>query len=64
MKKTKRIVAVEEGWAQSGITAEISALMMETDAFTYLDAPLQRVTGWDIPTPYAFNLEALTFPKT
>lgn len=38
--------------------------MMETDAFFYLDAPVTRVTGLDIPTPYAFNLEDLTFPKT
>jgi pyruvate dehydrogenase E1 component beta subunit len=64
VKKTNRLVAVEEGWPECGITAEICALMMESGAFRYLDAPVQRVTGWDIPTPYAFNLEAATFPKT
>jgi len=39
-------------------------MIMESDAFLYLDAPVQRVNGVDIPTPYAFNLEPLTFPKT
>ncbi|CAD8079241.1 unnamed protein product [Paramecium primaurelia] len=64
VKKTGRVVCVEEGWPQSGISAEITALIMEGGAFKYLDAPIQRVTGVEIPTPYAFNLEAMTFPKT
>ncbi|CAD8088739.1 unnamed protein product [Paramecium sonneborni] len=64
VKKTGRVVCVEEGWPQSGISAEITALIMEGGAFKYLDAPVQRVTGAEIPTPYAFNLEAMAFPKT
>lgn len=44
--------------------AEVCALMMESEAFFYLDAPVARISGLDIPTPYAFNLEELTFPKT
>jgi len=56
VKKTNRIVTVEEGWAQCGIGAEISAIMMER-AFDYLDAPVERITGADVPMPYAKNLE-------
>jgi len=56
VKKTNRIVSVEEGWAQCGIGAEISAIMMER-AFDYLDAPVERITGADVPMPYAKNLE-------
>ncbi|CAK4073516.1 unnamed protein product [Aphanomyces euteiches] len=62
-KKTSRVVSVEEGWGQHGIGAEIAALLMETDAFDYLDAPLERVTGADIPMPYAENLEKLAVPQ-
>ncbi|TCS64200.1 pyruvate dehydrogenase complex E1 component subunit beta [Varunaivibrio sulfuroxidans] len=59
--KTNRVVSVEEGWAQSGIGAEIAARIME-DAFDYLDAPVVRVAGEDVPMPYAANLEALALP--
>ena len=52
VKKTGRIVTVEEGWRQSGVGAEIAARMME-QAFDYLDAPVMRVTGKDVPMPYA-----------
>jgi pyruvate dehydrogenase E1 component beta subunit len=63
VKKTNRIVSVEEGWPQCGIGAEISALMMETEAFDYLDAPLERVAGADIPMPYAISIERLAVPQ-
>lgn len=62
IKKTNRIVTVEEGWPQSGIGAEIAGLVMETEAFDYLDAPLERITGLDVPTPYSINLEQKCFP--
>ncbi|WP_300298141.1 pyruvate dehydrogenase complex E1 component subunit beta [Ferrovibrio sp.] len=58
VKKTNRIVTVEEGFPQSGIGAEIAAMLME-EAFDYLDAPVTRVTGKDVPMPYAANLEKL-----
>jgi len=61
VKKTNRVVSVEEGWPQSGVGAEIVAQVME-HAFDYLDAPVTRVTGEDVPMPYAANLEALTLP--
>jgi pyruvate dehydrogenase E1 component beta subunit len=62
VKKTNRIVAVEEGWPYAGIAAEISAVCME-EAFDYLDAPVERVTGKDVPLPYAANLEKLALPQ-
>ena len=62
VKKTNRIVTCEEGWAFSGIGSEIAALIGE-HAFDYLDAPLARVTGADVPMPYAANLEALALPQ-
>ncbi len=62
VKKTGRLVTVEEGWPQSGIGAEISARVMER-AFDYLDAPVTRVTGKDVPMPYAANLEKLALPS-
>jgi pyruvate dehydrogenase E1 component beta subunit len=62
VRKTNRIVAVEEGWPACGICSEIAAIMME-DAFDDLDAPLVRVTGEDVPMPYAANLEALALPS-
>ena len=43
--------------------SEIAAICMETDAFNYLDAPLERITGVDVPMPYAFNLEAKAVPQ-
>lgn len=61
VKKTNRIVTVEEGWPQSGIGAEITAIIME-QAFDDLDAPVVRVHGEDVPMPYAANLEALAVP--
>lgn len=63
VKKTNRIVSVEEGWPQCGIGSEISALMMETEAFDYLDAPLERITGADVPMPYAISIERLAVPQ-
>lgn len=62
VKKTNRIVSVEEGWPQCGIGAEISALMMESEAFDYLDAPLERIAGADIPMPYSISIERLSVP--
>merc|ERR1712159_63619 len=59
--KTSRIVSVEEGWPQSGVGSEITAVAVE-EAFDYLDAPIERGTGADIPTPYAANLEKSAFP--
>jgi pyruvate dehydrogenase E1 component beta subunit len=61
VKKTGRAVVVEEGWQQSGVGAEISARIMER-AFDYLDAPVARVSGKDVPMPYAANLEKLALP--
>lgn len=63
VKKTSRIVTVEEGWGQHGIGAEIAGILMETEAFDYLDAPMERVTGTDVPMPYAENLERLCLPQ-
>ena len=62
VKKTGRAVTVEEGWAQSGVGAEIAARIME-HAFDYLDAPVARVSGKDVPMPYAANLEKLALPS-
>jgi len=62
VKKTARCVTVEEGWKQSGVGAEIAAQLME-NAFDYLDAPVTRVTGKDVPMPYAANLEKLALPS-
>ncbi len=62
VKKTGRAVTVEEGWQQSGVGAEIAARIME-HAFDYLDAPVKRVSGKDVPMPYASNLEKLALPS-
>jgi len=62
VQKTGRCVTVEEGWPQSGVGAEIVARLM-VDAFDYLDAPVLRVTGRDVPMPYAANLEKLALPS-
>ncbi|EGG22282.1 pyruvate dehydrogenase E1 beta subunit [Cavenderia fasciculata] len=56
IQKTNRMVTVEEGWAQHGVGSEIAAQMVE-NAFDYLDAPIERVCGADVPMPYAKNLE-------
>ena len=63
VKKTHRVVTVEEGWPQCGIGSEIAAIIMETDAFDYLDAPVERITGADVPMPYALPLEKLALPQ-
>ena len=60
--KTGRAVTVEEGWQQSGVGAEVAARIME-HAFDYLDAPVTRVSGKDVPMPYAANLEKLALPS-
>jgi pyruvate dehydrogenase E1 component beta subunit len=62
VKKTNRIVCVEEDWPFAGVNAEIAALVME-HAFDYLDAPVKRVNCADVPLPYAANLEALALPQ-
>ena len=62
VRKTNRIVSVEEGWPVAGIGAEIAALMME-QAFDWLDAPVARVCAADVPLPYAANLEKLALPQ-
>ncbi|MDJ1156839.1 pyruvate dehydrogenase complex E1 component subunit beta [Chelatococcus sp. SYSU_G07232] len=62
VRKTGRCVTVEEGWGQSGVGAEIAARLME-HAFDYLDAPVTRVSGKDVPMPYAANLEKLALPS-
>ncbi len=62
VKKTNRIVSVEEGWPFAGIGAEIAALCGE-HAFDYLDAPVARVCSADVPLPYAANLEAMALPQ-
>src|SRR5271155_1435857 len=63
VKKTNRCVSVEEGWPAAGIGSEIAAQIME-HAFDYLDAPVVRVHGADVPLPYAANLEKLALPQT
>ncbi|EME67589.1 pyruvate dehydrogenase subunit beta [Paramagnetospirillum caucaseum] len=62
VRKTNRVVSVEEGWPVAGIGSEIAALMME-HAFDWLDAPVVRVAGADVPMPYAANLEKLALPQ-
>jgi len=63
VRKTNHLITVEGGFPQFGVGAEICAIVMESEAFDYLDAPIQRVTGADIPTPYAANLEYLSLPQ-
>ena len=55
-------MSVEESWPFAGIGSEIAAVMME-QAFDYLDAPVVRVTGLDVPLPYAANLEKMALPQ-
>ncbi len=62
VKKTNRLVSVEEGWAFAGIGSELAAQMME-HAFDWLDAPVKRVAGLDVPLPYAANLERMALPQ-
>ena len=61
VKKTGHAVVVEEGWKTGGFSGEIASSIQE-EAFDYLDAPVLRVAGLDVPTPYATNLEAAVFP--
>ncbi len=61
VKKTNRLVAVEEGWFFAGIGATISAIVMQ-QAFDYLDAPVEIISGVNVPLPYAENLEKLALP--
>jgi pyruvate dehydrogenase E1 component beta subunit len=56
-------VTVEEGYPQCGVGAEIAASIMESDAFDFLDAPVERVTGADVPMPYAIPLEKAALPQ-
>jgi pyruvate dehydrogenase E1 component beta subunit len=62
VKKTNRLVTVEEGWPYAGIGAEIVMQVIE-HAFDWLDAPPVRVSGLDVPLPYAANLEKLALPQ-
>ena len=62
VKKTNRVVTCEEGFPFSGIGAEISAVINE-NVFDWLDAPVTRVAGKDVPMPYAANLEKLALPQ-
>jgi pyruvate dehydrogenase E1 component beta subunit len=61
VKKTNRAVIVEEGWPHGGVGANLAALIQE-QAFDWLDAPVQRVTGADVPMPYSKPLEQAAFP--
>tara|TARA_B110000971_G_C19639684_1_gene332838 strand:+ start:112 stop:549 length:438 start_codon:yes stop_codon:yes gene_type:complete len=63
IKKTNRLMTLEEGWPQHGVGAEIGAMVMEDEAFDYLDAPLVRLTGADVPMPYAIDLEKAALPQ-
>jgi pyruvate dehydrogenase E1 component beta subunit len=61
VRKTNRVVIVEEGWPHGGVGANLAALIQE-QAFDYLDAPVGRVTGADVPMPYSKPLEQAAFP--
>ncbi|MDP3163125.1 MAG: pyruvate dehydrogenase complex E1 component subunit beta [Reyranella sp.] len=63
VKKTNRLVSAEEGWPFAGIGSELAAIVME-HAFDWLDAPVKRVAGLDVPLPYAANLEKLALPQS
>ena len=62
VRKTNRLITIEEGWSAMGVGAEVIARVID-DAFDYLDAPPRRVSGEDVPMPYAANLEALALPS-
>jgi pyruvate dehydrogenase E1 component beta subunit len=64
VKKTNRLLIVEGGFPAFGVGSEICAQIVESEAFDYLDAPVERITGADVPTPYAKILEDLSFPDT
>jgi len=61
--KTHRLLYVEEGWPQCGVASEVMALIMESQAFDYLDAPVERVCGVDVPMPYCPALEEMVLPS-
>ncbi|TQV79170.1 pyruvate dehydrogenase complex E1 component subunit beta [Denitrobaculum tricleocarpae] len=63
VQKTNRLVSVEEGWGFAGIGSELAMQMMDS-AFDWLDAPVKRVCGPDVPMPYAANLEVLALPQS
>jgi len=63
VRKTNRAVIVEEGWPHGGVGANLAALIQE-QAFDHLDAPIQRVTGGDVPMPYSKRLEQAAIPHT
>lgn len=63
VKRTNRLVTVEQGWPVCGIGAEISASIVESDTFDYLDSPILRVSGADVPMPYARSLEQAALPQ-
>ena len=63
IKKTNRAITVDECWPACNIGAEICASVMESEAFDYLDAPMERVSCADVPTPYALNLESASQPQ-
>ncbi|GBG76843.1 hypothetical protein CBR_g23058 [Chara braunii] len=62
VRKTSRLLTVEEGWPQNGIGAEICASVVE-ESMDFLDAPVERITGADVPMPYAANLERAAIPQ-
>lgn len=64
IKKTNHAITVEAGFPTCGIGSEICAQVMESEAFDYLDAPIERITGCEVPTPYAKELEDFAFPDT
>ncbi|OXG23914.1 pyruvate dehydrogenase E1 component subunit beta [Cryptococcus neoformans Tu259-1] len=64
VKKTKHLITVEGGFPAFGVGSEILAQICESTAFDYLDAPPERITGADVPTPYAESLETMAFPDT
>jgi len=63
VRKTNRCVIVEEGWPHGGVGANLAALVQE-QAFDYLDAPIQRVTGADVPMPYSKRMEQAAIPHS
>jgi pyruvate dehydrogenase E1 component beta subunit len=62
--KTGRLITVEEGWPHHGVGSEVITMITESAAFDYLDCPPERVSGADIPMPYALNLEVAAKPQT
>ena len=63
VKKTGRAISVDSSFPAFGFGSELCGIIMESEAFDYLDSPVVRVTGADVPTPYASNLEAMAFPQ-